>query len=48
MAGSTKNVVTRVYPKPGRLQEVIDVYASIVPLVYQEPAAKLTPVVGVT
>jgi hypothetical protein len=48
MAGSTKNVLARVYPKPGRLQEVIDVYASIVPLVHQEPAAKLTPAVGVT
>ena len=48
MAGSTKIVVARVYPKPGRLQEVIDVYASIVPLVHQEPAAKLTPAVGVT
>jgi quinol monooxygenase YgiN len=41
MAGSPKIVVARVYPKPGRLQEVIDVYARIVPLVYQEPGCEL-------
>jgi hypothetical protein len=40
MAGSTKNVVARVYPKPGRRQEVIDVYASIAPLVHQEPGGE--------
>jgi quinol monooxygenase YgiN len=34
-------VVARVYPKPGRLQEVIDVYAPIVPLVHQEPGCEL-------
>jgi quinol monooxygenase YgiN len=41
MADSTKIVVARVYPKPGRLQEVIDVYARIVPLVYEEPGCEL-------
>src|SRR5260370_3388938 len=41
MAGRTKIVVARVYPKPGRLQEVIDVYAGIVPLVYEEPGCEL-------
>jgi len=41
MADSTKIVVARVYPKPGRLHEVIDVYAGIVPLVYQEPGCEL-------
>jgi quinol monooxygenase YgiN len=41
MADRTKIVVARVYPKPGRLQEVIDVYAGIVPLVYQEPGCEL-------
>jgi quinol monooxygenase YgiN len=41
MAGTTKNVVARVYPKPGRLQAVIDVYAAIVPLVHQEPGCEL-------
>jgi quinol monooxygenase YgiN len=41
MADRTKIVVARVYPKPGRLQEVIDVYARIVPLVYQEPGCEL-------
>jgi quinol monooxygenase YgiN len=41
MAGSTKIVVARVYPKPGRLQEVIDVYAPIVPLVHREPGCEL-------
>jgi len=41
MADSTKIVVARVYPKPGRLQEVIDVYAPIVPLVHQEPGCEL-------
>ncbi|AGB26908.1 hypothetical protein Mycsm_06794 (plasmid) [Mycobacterium sp. JS623] len=41
MADSTKIVVARVYPKPGRLQEVIDIYAGIVPLVYQEPGCEL-------
>jgi quinol monooxygenase YgiN len=30
-----------VYPKPGRLQEVIDVYADIVALVYEEPGCEL-------
>jgi quinol monooxygenase YgiN len=41
MAGSPKIVVARVYPKPGRVQEVIDVYAGIVPLVHQEPGCEL-------
>ena len=41
MADRTKIVVARVYPKPGRLQEVIDVYAGIVPLVYEEPGCEL-------
>jgi quinol monooxygenase YgiN len=41
MAGRTKIVVARVYPKPGRLQEVIDVYAPIVPLVHEEPGCEL-------
>jgi quinol monooxygenase YgiN len=41
MAGSTKIVVARLYPKPSRLQEVIDVYAPIVPLVHQEPGCEL-------
>ena len=41
MAGSTKIVVARVYPKPGRLQEVIGVYAPIVPFVHQEPGCEL-------
>jgi quinol monooxygenase YgiN len=41
MANMTKIVVARVYPKPGRLQEVIDVYARVVPLVYQEPGCEL-------
>ena len=41
MADRTKIVVARVYPKPGRLQEVIDVYAGIVPLVYQESGCEL-------
>jgi quinol monooxygenase YgiN len=41
MAGSTNIVVARVYPKPGRLQEVIDVYAPIVPLVHQESGCEL-------
>jgi quinol monooxygenase YgiN len=41
MAGRTKIVVARVYPKPGRLQEVIDVYARIVPLVCEEPGCEL-------
>ena len=41
MAGNTKIVVARVYPKPGRLQQVIDVYAPIVPLVHQEPGCEL-------
>jgi quinol monooxygenase YgiN len=41
MADSTKIVVARVYPKPARLQEVIDVYAGIVPLVHQEPGCEL-------
>ena len=40
MANTTKIVVARVYPKPGRLQEVIDVYASIAPLVHQEPGGE--------
>jgi quinol monooxygenase YgiN len=42
MAGETKIVVARVYPKPGRLQEVIDVYAGIVPLAQQEPGCELS------
>jgi quinol monooxygenase YgiN len=41
MADRTKIVVARVYPKPGRLQEVIDVYAGIVGLVYEEPGCEL-------
>jgi quinol monooxygenase YgiN len=41
MANTTKIVVARVYPKPGRLQEVVDVYAGIVALVYQEPGCEL-------
>jgi quinol monooxygenase YgiN len=41
MAAKTKTVVARVYPKPGRLQEVIGVYAPIVPLVHQEPGCEL-------
>ncbi|MCW2688338.1 MAG: hypothetical protein JWR37_3228 [Mycobacterium sp.] len=41
MADRTKIVVARVYPKPSRLQEVIDVYAGIVPLVYEEPGCEL-------
>ena len=41
MVKTTKIVVARVYPKPGRLQEVIDVYAPIVPLVHQEPGCEL-------
>jgi quinol monooxygenase YgiN len=41
MADSTKIVVARVYPKPGRLHEVIDIYAGIVPLVHQEPGCEL-------
>ena len=41
MADRTKIVVARVFPKPGRLQEVIDVYARIVPLVHQEPGCEL-------
>lgn len=41
MADRTKIVVAQVYPKPGRLQEVIDVYASVVSLVYQEPGCEL-------
>jgi quinol monooxygenase YgiN len=41
MADRTKIVVARVYPKPGRLQEVIDVYAGIAPVVYEEPGCEL-------
>jgi quinol monooxygenase YgiN len=41
MADRTKIVVARVYPKPGRLQEVIGVYAGIVSLVHQEPGCEL-------
>ena len=41
MADRTKIVVARVFPKPARLQEVIDVYAGIVPLVYREPGCEL-------
>jgi quinol monooxygenase YgiN len=41
MADRTRIVVAGVYPKPGRLQEVIDVYAGIVPLVHQEPGCEL-------
>jgi quinol monooxygenase YgiN len=41
MADWTKIVVARAYPKPGRLQEVIGVYAGVVPLVYQEPGCEL-------
>ena len=41
MANTTKIVVARVYPKSRRLQEVINVYAGIVPLVHQEPGCEL-------
>jgi len=41
MVNTTKIVVARVYPKPGRLHEVIGVYAGVVPLVYQEPGCEL-------
>ena len=41
MADRTKVVVARVYPKPGRLQQVIDVYAPVVPVVHQEPGCEL-------
>jgi quinol monooxygenase YgiN len=41
MADRTQIVVARVFPKPDRLQEVIDVYAGIVPLVYREPGCEL-------
>jgi quinol monooxygenase YgiN len=41
MANTTKIVVARVYPKPGRLQEAIDVYAPVVPFVHQEPGCEL-------
>src|ERR1700730_18497087 len=41
MADSTKIVVARVYPKAGRLHQVIDVYAGLVALVYQEPGCEL-------
>jgi quinol monooxygenase YgiN len=41
MAARPKVVVARVYPKPGLLQKVIDVYAPIVPLVHQEPGCEL-------
>ena len=41
MKHSSKIVVAGVYPKPGRLQEVIGVYAPIVPLVHQEPGCEL-------
>jgi len=41
MANTTKIVVARVFPKPARLQEVIDVYAGVLPLVHQEPGCEL-------
>jgi quinol monooxygenase YgiN len=41
MVNTTKIVVARVYPKSRRLQEVINVYAGIVPLVHQEPGCEL-------
>ena len=41
MAGKAKIVAARVYPKPGRLQDVIDVYAGFVPLVHKEPGCEL-------
>jgi quinol monooxygenase YgiN len=41
MADRTKVVVARVYPKPGRLQEVIGVYGGIMGLAYQEPGCEL-------
>jgi quinol monooxygenase YgiN len=41
MADEAKIVIARVYPKPGLLQEVIDVYAGIAPLVYQEQGCEL-------
>jgi quinol monooxygenase YgiN len=41
MAGKAKIVVARQYPKPGRLQDVIDVYAGIEPLVHKEPGCEL-------
>jgi quinol monooxygenase YgiN len=41
MVNTTKIVVARVYPKSRRLQEVIDVYAGVVALVYEEPGCEL-------
>lgn len=41
MAGKAKIVVARQYPKPGRLQELIDVYARFVPLAHKEPGCEL-------
>src|SRR5260370_711659 len=41
MADEAKIVIARVYPKPGHLQEVTDVYAGIAPLVYQEQGCEL-------
>jgi quinol monooxygenase YgiN len=41
MVNTTKIVVARVYPKSRRLQEVIDVYAGVVSLVYQEAGCEL-------
>ena len=41
MADRTKIAVARVHSKPVRLQEIIEVYAGIVPLVYQEPGCEL-------
>ena len=41
MADEAKIVIARVYPKPGHLQKVIDVYAGIAPLVYQEQGCEL-------
>lgn len=34
-------VIARVHPKPGRLQEVLEVYAQAVPEVHQEPGCEL-------
>ncbi|MFD9794934.1 putative quinol monooxygenase [Streptomyces sp. NPDC059070] len=34
-------VIARVHPKPGHLQEVLEIYAEAVPLVHQEPGCEL-------
>lgn len=35
------HVIARVHPKPGRVQDVLDVYAEVVPLVHQEQGCEL-------